>query len=278
MLKVASRWLAVAVLILAPHVVFAKPGATTLDDLRQRFIQQFEQSAPEAAVTPMSDGLVVSFDDGREFRLYLDRAVSRVEAGEPVEVVVDGIVASTLAPDPGAFDPSRAFILVRPVEFMTFAEGEAARGMEFVSRPFVGDLTLLLAEDMVDRFVYPTSEVVAETHPDLDAVWRDALARTHDAQGEAALETIDPGIWLMTARWDIASSLLLDDAVWGRPDVIALGEIAVGVFRDALIVVQTDQPRAVAQIRRFLQNMRSDPNYQSDLLFVRRGGAWQVYE
>lgn len=278
MWKIASIALAALALAMTPLTAHAQDGTVSLDDLRQRFVQGFEEAAPEAELTPTADGLIIVFDDGREFRLFLDRAMSRIGAGEPVDEVVDGIVASTLAPDPGAFDPSRAFILIRPAEFVSFAEGQGPEGTELLSRPFAGDLVMVLAEDLVDRFVYPVIETLEETQPDLNAVWRDALARTHAEQDEAVLEAVDPGIWILTARWDIAASLVLDDAVWERADVADLGEVAVGILKDALVLVETDQPTAVVHIRGFLASLRSDPNYQSDLLFVRRDGRWQVYE
>lgn len=278
MRMIASIAAAVIALAMIPLTAHAQNRAISLDELRQHFIARFEQAAPEADLTPTADGLIVTLEDGSEFRLFLDRAMSRVTAGERVEDVVNGMVASTLAPGPGAFDPARAFILIRPAEFVAFAEAQGPEGIELVSRPFAGDLVMVLAEDLVDRFSYPPAETVSETRPDLDAAWRDALSRTHAEQGEAVLEAVDSGVWILSARWDIAASLVLDDAVWTRADVAALGEVAVGILKDALVLVETDQPASVGHIRGFLADMRSDPNYQSDLLFVRRDGEWQVYD
>ncbi|MBN8553467.1 MAG: hypothetical protein J0L52_11300 [Caulobacterales bacterium] len=269
---------AVTMLIVQPTATLAQTGAMTRDELQTIFVNRFEQVAPDARITPTDDGLVVTFDDDREFRLFIDQALRRVNAGEPAAAVVDGIVETVLGAEAPTFDAARAFILIRPNAYLDVLPSQAA-DQQLVYRPLAGDLVLLLAQHQVDRFGFTTEAEITVGGLDANAVWDAALARTFTALGEPTLEAGGTGVWIMTARWDIGASLMLDDAVWARPQMSVIGgEVAVGVFRDALILVRTDNPAAVAGVRIFMASMQGDPNFQSELLFVRRNGAWRVFE
>jgi hypothetical protein len=271
------RWPAVLAFCLSLSVALPV-AAQELSPLqfRAEFLTSLRAAAPDTTVTVEGDVIRLRGPDGLEKQIVLDQAYRRYRGGEDKAAVIDSIIAMALMPSPGAFREDIAFILVRPTSYLDpFVDGaEAAKPLY---RPLAADLLLIMAQDHGHSFSYPPERGVAEAVPDLEAAWTRARDRTVGAFGQVSLEKLREGLFLLTAREDIAASLVLDPEIWDAPDVVAIGRVpAVAVFRDGLLIVDGEDPNAVADLRRVVSDLSDNPATLTDQLIVRRDGRWST--
>jgi hypothetical protein len=272
------RWLVVPVLALS--LIWAPPAlAQDLSPAKFQtaFIESLQAKAPDAVITIEEGVIRVRGPGDFEKQIMLDQAYRRYRDGEDLTAVIDSIVTMALMPMPGAFREDMAFILVRPTSYLDpFLAAEDGRLKPFY-RPLAADLLLIMAQDHGHSFSYPPESNVTEVIPDLDALWERTTDRTIEAFGEITLQELGRGVFLLTAREDIAASLVIDPAVWEVPKVAGIGDgLAVAVFRDALVIADADNPAAVTALRELLASMADSASLLSDQLIVRRGGRWSA--
>lgn len=243
------------------------------------YLDRLHEAAPTLVVERTEDGFRVwdGVDERSERRVFLDQAYRRYQTGQPLDAVLDQMVGFlTSAPDT-AFRADRAFVLVRPADFLSVFPSDADTADRPIHAELAGDLILLLAQDHGEHFSYPPRSEVAAAEPDLRQAWDAAFLRTIDSFGPISLEPFDEGVFLLSARWDIASSLLIDNRVWEAEELVSIANPpAVAVYRDALLVADADDRAAIANLRRVLTETAHLPSYQSANVFVWREGQWSV--
>lgn len=239
------------------------------------FVEKLKGEVGAGNVSIEEDAIIVRLDEGEQ-RIFLDQSYRRYQAGETFDAeFARMMLAMTQVEIP--FDAERTFILIRPAEmFQGLPETEP--GNAPLQRPLVGDLIAVYAQDNTDSFAYPGQGEVAEKTGDADDAWDRSRTRTVAALGRVELGQIQPGLYsAVPVRDDLGGSLLFSDDFWARPDLRNIGgELAVGVFRDGLILADASNAGAVATARAFLAESRESPNFVSEALLVRREGQWVV--
>lgn len=228
------------------------------------------------------DEVVIKREDGTEFTTFLGNAYRRHMEGQTAEeavAVLIGLIDSSAEP----LTVERAYVLIRPVDFLDPLNAIAAEeggGWHLpLHRPLVGDLMIIVAQDNDDNFSYPSKKDVETLFGGEGAAWTRILAHTQAQMGEITLEGTSSGVSILSAREDIAASLLLDDAVWSSPDILALGERpAVGVLKSGLLIVDSGSPDARDLLRRVMREAADSSDFLSPNLFVRKDGRWSVLE
>lgn len=278
-------------LVLVMAVACTEPAQTgPLDHVafRDAFVAKLREAAPGAAVSVVSepeviDGQTVAVESIRitasgedERHIYLDQGYKRYRDGEPMDQVFASLISLATRPASPPYDPAQAYLLIRPTGFTEMFAAEPDEARRPVSLPLAGDLVILLAQDLGDAFTYPVRDEVLKRHDDAQAAWTAAMQRTTAAFGETRMQS-NGDLHMLTARADIAASLLIDDAVWQSQQIKAISDApAVAVFRDVIFVVDSRKPAAVRTLRELLAGERESPNLLSDQVFIRRNNRWAV--
>lgn len=255
---------------------------------RDAFIAQLRKALPDAEVSVAVEPVVVEGETlmlervsvtptgDEERHVYLDQGYKRYLDGESADAVISSLVALVMQPSSPPYKPDQAYLLVRPVEFLDFFKNSDDEQRRPVSLPLAGDLIILLGQDMGEAYTYPLRENVLEHHDDVQAAWVAAMQRTLSSFGDIQLQA-DGEIHMLTARSDIAASMLVDDAVWKSEGVAALSQApVVAVFRDALIIADGLDPNAVQRLKYLVINNKESPTLLSDELYIRRNNRWAV--
>lgn len=233
-------------------------------------------------VSATVDEVVIAREDGTEFTTFLGNAYRRHVEGQTAEeavAVLIGLIDRTAGP----LTVERAYVLIRPIDFLAPLTAMAAEdGADWqlpLHRPLVGDLMIIVAQDDTDAFTYPSEKEVQTLFGDDAAAWTRIMAHTQAQMGEITLEETGSGINILTAREDIAASLMLDDALWSSPDILALSERpAVGVLKSGLLIVDSGNRDARDLLRQVLREAAESSDFLSPNLFVRKDGRWSVLE
>lgn len=280
-------------LILATAVSCTEPAPTGPMEraaFRDAFVTRLREAVPEATVSVVNqpevvDGQTVAVESIRisgigedERYVYLDQGYKRYRDGEPADQVFASLISVATRPSSPPYDPAKAYLLIRPTGFTEVFAAEADEARRPVSVPLAGDLEILLAQDLGDAFTYPVREEVLKRHDDAQAAWTAALQRTTAAFGDTRIQS-NGDLHMLTAREDIAASLLLDDALWRSDQIRAISDApAVAVFRDVIFVVDSRKPAAVRSLRALVAGEREAPTLLSDRVFVRRNNRWAVLD
>lgn len=289
-----TSWKTVLVgLILAMTVSCTEPAQTgplDRDAFRDAFVTRLREAAPDAKVEVVSEpeavnGQTVMVETvritapGEEQRhIYLDQGYKRYRDGETADQVFASLISLATRPASPPYDPAQAYLLIRPTGFTEMFAAEPDEARRPVSLPLAGDLVILLAQDLGDAFTYPVRGDVLKRHDDVQAAWAAAMERTTAAFGDTRIQS-NGDLHMVTARADIAASLLIDDALWGAEQIRAISDApAVAVFRDVIFVVDSRKPSAVRALRELLVGERESPNLLSDRVFVRRNNRWAVLD
>lgn len=260
-------------------------------EFRDRMMAKLKARSPDLKVTIVSEEeLVVVRGEEGDFRLFLTNAYRQYlnEPGE-LEAVLDKYARLTLEPDDKvAITTASLRLLVRPDTFLGSARSAARKEGKAITpdimpmnRPLVGDLMVLVAQDLPETFRYPPRGDMIEAIPDEKTIWDGALASTRSGVGEILVEEIEPGLFAVSTTSSLAPSLMLLDEPWARRDLKGKGDpVVLVVDKETLALAHADNADAMAMIRRLRTSMARDPEsgLLSSQLYVRREGVWRVLE
>ena len=138
---------------------------------------------------------------------------------------------------------------------------------------------VFVAQDDIDSFSFPSEEEVTGLFGSEAAAWTEVLAHTMRQLGDVSLEDLGSGLSLITAREDIAASLLLDDGLWSSPEILKLAKRpAVGVVKSGLLMVDSENAVARDLLRRVMAQTEDSSDFLSTDIFIREEGKWSVLE
>ncbi|MDQ0463657.1 hypothetical protein QO010_001428 [Caulobacter ginsengisoli] len=278
--------LAAFCLMLAPLAgAWAEAALLTPRAFTDRFVEALHQAAPQLKVTRKSvDELDITAPGEKEpAQLYLGNAY-RQYANNPsaLDEIIGRFVRVTMAMNqtlPIVRADMR--LLIRPASYLAeLARLQKEQGMDDppLSRPFTGDLVILLGQNTPDAYRYPLgSDVRKELGDDQDAIWASARTATLAAMTDIQFETVAPGLVLVSANDDLAPSLLLDDAFWRRKELEGPGELTVAVLdKSTLLVGHVQDQKDFDFLQGFVTEQFDNGDALSKVLLVRRGGQWMV--
>lgn len=251
------------------------------------FVSRLQKDLAGATVTRdlEENAIRVQLPNDEERLIFLDRFYQRYRAGESFDDVFASM-RSILDVDNarGAdFNRSISYVLVRPTSYIVPEMNDEGPDNRPITRPLAGDLLLFLGLDHGPAYSYPPRASIEDLGSE-DELWDEALARTLDALGEISLIAYDrpgePTVYLLAAEnTHLGASLLVDDATWDAPGIKAIGaEIVALPTRDAVLLADAGDPRAVALLRQIMINTVDEPSALTNTLIVRRNGRWQALD
>jgi hypothetical protein len=165
-------------------------------------------------------------------------------------------------------------VLVRTDASNPAAEGPS--GDRGLTRPIAGGLIAIVAVDGPDAFEFPRgSRLRSGLKLDDAAIWSRALANTR-ALASFEPRPLKPGqpAGLETGR-GLASSVLVDEAFWTSPVMVAQGPVVVALAgRDEIYLARISDTGLVDALRGELA--RNAGTVLFPKLLVRRNGRWEV--
>lgn len=253
------------------------------DSFQQLYLDALKSDHPDAVVVSATvDEIVIRRPDGSEFTTFLGNAYRRHLEGQSADeavAVLIGLIDRTTTP----LTVEHAYALIRPHDFVIPPNvAAAAQDGEWklpLHRPLAGDLMVFVAQDDIDSFSFPSEEEVTGLFGSEAAAWTEVLAHTMRQLGDVSLEDLGSGLSLITAREDIAASLLLDDGLWSSPEILKLAKRpAVGVVKSGLLMVDSENAVARDLLRRVMAQTEDSSDFLSTDIFIREEGKWSVLE
>lgn len=168
-------------------------------------------AAPEVQVREGEDldTLLLSWPDGRTARMHLDSLRRHCElVAADCDAAIDLAVRRALAPEP-AIERDKVSVTVKPSAYLNAAAQQAS---VLYSQPFVGELRLVLVQDLGDALGFLTIEELREANLQGAELAEQGLAR--EALRCAQVEAKPAGGALRRLDDDDASPCLLIPAYW----------------------------------------------------------------
>lgn len=251
----------------------ADPAHLTLRQFQDRVVAEVTRQYPNAKVSRPDDHRVVVGIPGQiENTANLDRGFAFYqEAPGDLEGIVKDLVKSV---GPHALPTAKDLVvLVRP-------EGGGSRHDvgEPLSKPLAGGLRAYVGVDLDDSYaIAPAAELRSTMKMDDAGLWATAFANTRAHLNFAAQTPRDGGPGEISNGSGLSSSLLAFDRYWDSPALTAAGPVVVAtVARDDLLIARLSDTKSVDALRKFMAQVRDDPNGLTNDLIVRKDGHWEV--
>ena len=149
----------------------------------------------------------------------------------------------------------RPLVYAWPVEDRAL-EIWARRGEEMYTRPFAGDMILVLGSDEPGQFTWADRRDLATTRLGPRALWRRAIRNADAYASRAELTQYDDGNIWVDCDGPSANTLVLSPKFWARPEFKAFAGPPMVVFaqRSYFRVIDSGRPNALETIRDYAES------------------------
>ena len=280
----AWRWIAgvLAALVLSGAAFATEPES--IEDFRAAYIAALNEASPGVQVEVVSSfTLAVTPQGGTASTVILDNVYSEYRRSPGARQDLIGRHVRLILTEPTAgqqVNQGDLVLLVRSQAYVSEAQQTAAATL--ITRPFAGDMVLVLALNRPESFhMPPAADIRRAITTDERMLWRIAIANTRRLAGRyefTPVEGVEGVLYLQPAE-SLGPSVLLDEALWGRPQIRALGpEVVVLLLRSGVVLTGAANAAGLEMMQRMSQATADELPLLSPQLFVRgRRGAWSVH-
>jgi len=239
-------------------------------------VDAIEDLVPASEPKIVGDHIVVTLGDN-EMQFYLDNLWREVQQeGVDAKAVVEAYVTSlSTSGEKAEIDPKSLLPVVRPRDYAAQARAD---GAVFPSRPWVGELMVLVAEDSPSQTRIHELPDLEQQGYSLDRLFELGMQNLRSRRssvgfvGEGAVRALEVG-------QEIESSFLLLPELW---DELANGmegaPVAAVPARDLVFFADSASAEAVATLRAIAaEAVRESHHPISSQLMIWRKGEWRLF-
>jgi hypothetical protein len=248
-----------------------------MTQLRQRYVTELSKSHPELKTELVKDDQVdLIGPDGIRSSVFLDNDYQRyLTDPKQLDHVLDVAVKSDVeARGQWIISKDKLLVLVRPQAWLDMSDGRE-KPRPPLSRPFAQGLLVFIAVNGDYAIEFPAVDEVHKAMGQNDSlIWDVALRNVEELRGPVRAEPQPSGLVIISTNPNMASSILVDGAISGLPEVKALGsKVAVLIGEDAVVAGRSDDPKAIQALRDMVVGHPAE--WVSDALYAPApGGGW----
>ena len=210
--------------------------------------------------------------------LYVGNAYERyVNDPEALDAIVSQMARTTLTVDTSMSATQESLVvLIRPASYVSQPGFDK---LEFLTRPFAGDLIEIVAVDGEETFQMTPADRITSLFPNVAAAWARAEANTRAKMGQMDIEAMEPGVWTVTNESSLALNLVDQPDTWAVHGLKITGDpVAVFMQRNLLLLADGGDKERLERLAMFVKQVAGDPEIMSTTIFTRHNGVWSVLE
>ncbi len=285
-----------AVLFLLLSIGHALAGEPVMEDERftRHYMAALTTAMPEATMTLVAPlRLTVTVNTGKVVQVFLENPFSDYcRDRDALDDIVQTHIASLIdavarfAAKGDAIDLDVVLPMIRGRDWLDarltqLRSAGATRDVETFHEPLAEHLVLVYAMDLPTTLQYLRHIDLEKLHLAPEVLRARAMANLAQRVSEFKIHTLLGGNAAMLETGnDLESSLLLFDRLWTHEALQFGGDVVIAVpARGKLLVTGSTNAAGLAQVREMAADIIADNPYGvSDVLFVRRGGRFEMFD
>lgn len=266
-------------------VVCASPawaGVMSKAEFRMELRDAIVRLAPKAKVKTVDEDTLYVVAPGSKPKdgssIFVGNAYGRyLNQPDALETIIGQMARMALEDDKfAAMTQDNLVVLIRPVDYVAQPGFEK---IKFLTRPFAGDFIQIVAVDGEETFQMAPADQITPLFPDEAAAWARAEANTRMKMGRMEIDTLEPGVWVITNQSSLALNFVNQPDAWTVHGVTMTGDpVAVFSQRNLLLLADGGDKDRLERVATFVDQTAGDPEIISTTLFTRRDGVWSVLE